>query len=146
MRLSIMQRRQAISPFIATVLLVAITITLGGVLYTQFRQTITSEIRTPSMSLVDVNVADDRQTITVLLKNDGNVQFVVSKFIFSFGSTNQSFILGTNASLISGTGTLSPGSLLSVKFKPTAVTLPSFSTFTLTVAADQLGRAFTVEA
>lgn len=141
-----MQKGKAISPFIATVLLVAITITLGGVLYTQFRQTITSEIRTPSMSLLDVNVADDRQTITVLLKNDGNVQFTVTKIIFSFGPTNQNFILGTNASLISGAGSLPPGSLLSVKFKPAGITLPNFSTFTLTIAADQLGRAFTVQA
>jgi flagellin-like protein len=141
-----MQRRKGISPFIATVLLVAITITIGGVLYTQFRQTITSEIRTPSMSLVDVNVSDDRQTITMLLKNDGNVQFTVSRIIFSFGQTTQSFVLGINASLISGTGSLPPGSLFSAKFKPTGITLPNFSTFTLTVAADQLGRAFTVQA
>ena len=141
-----MHSRKAISPFIATILLVAITITLGGVLYTQFRQTITSEIRTPSMSLIDLNVADDRQTITMLLKNDGNVQFTVSRVMFSFGSTSQNFVLGTNATLISGTSSLAPGRLLSVKFKPTGVTLPNFSSFTVTVAADQLARAFTIEA
>ena len=141
-----MQRKKAISPFIATVILVAITITLGGVLYTQFRETIAAEIRTPSMSLLDINVADDRQTITVIVKNDGNVQFTVSRVIFAFGPVSQTFVLGTNASLVSGTGALSPGSLLTVKFKPTGVILPNFSTFTLTVAADQLARAFTVQA
>lgn len=141
-----MRKRKAISPFIATVLLMAITITLGGVLYTQFRQTLTAEIRTPSMSLMDVNVSDDRQTITLLVKNDGNVQFVVSKVLFAYGSTNQSFVLGGNATLISGTSSISPGGVLSLKFKPAAITLPSFSTFTLTLVADQLARAFTIQA
>src|SRR5712691_8995678 len=87
-----MKRRRAISPFIATVLLVAMTISLGGILYTQFRDTVVSQIRNPSVSLIDVNVSDDRQTITLLVKNDGNIDFRVSKFALAYGAADQNVV------------------------------------------------------
>lgn len=141
-----MKFRKGISPFIATVMLVAITIAIGGVLYTQFRQIVTSEVRNPSLSLVDANVAADRQTLTVIVKNDGNVQYSVSKVLFSYQGTNQQFALGGNATVISGAAALVPGSLLSFKFTVVGTSLPEFSSFTLTVVSDQLARAFTVQA
>jgi flagellin-like protein len=138
--------RKGISPFIATVILVAITIAIGGVLYTQFRQIVTAEVRNPSVTLVDANVGADRQTVTVILKNDGNVQYTVSKILLSFQGTNQQFALGSNASVISGSATVAPGNLLSLEFTVKGNSLPAFSTFSLTVVSDQLARAFTVQA
>src|SRR5213594_2595447 len=133
-----MKRRRAISPFIATVLLVAMTISLGGVLYTQFRDTV--------VSLIDVNVADDRRTVTLLVKNDGNVDFRVSSFGLAYGAATQNYVIGNNVSLISGDASMKPGSLLTARFKIVTTRLPSFASFTITVVADQLARAFNVEA
>lgn len=138
--------RKAISPFIATVVLVAITLTLGGVLYNQFSQVISAEVRNPSMALADFNIGGDRQTVVVNLKNDGNVQYTVSKVLFDFQSTEQRFVVGSaNMSVISGFATLAPGGLLAIKFTITGVTLPNFSPFTLIVVSDQVARAFTVQ-
>jgi flagellin-like protein len=141
-----MKPRRSISPFIATVILVAITVAIGGVLYTQFRQIVTAEVRNPSVSLVDANVGADRQTITVILKNDGNVQYTVSSLLVSAQGLNQRFVLGSNATVISGSSTVDSGSLLSVKFTIGGTTLPEFSPFTLTVVTNELARAFTVQA
>ena len=140
-----MKRRRAISPFIATVLLVAMTISLGGILYTQFKDTVVSQIRNPSVSLIDVNVSDDRQTITLLVKNDGNVDFRVSSFALAYGTANQTFVIGNNVSLISGEASMKPGSLLTARFKVATTALPSLASFTITIVADQLARAFNVE-
>jgi flagellin-like protein len=137
--------QRAISPFIATVILVAITIAIGGVLHTQFRQIVTAEVRNPSVALVDANVGADRQTVTVILKNDGNVQYTVSKLLVSFQGTNQQFAIGGNASTLSGSPTMAPGNLLSLKFTVAGSSLPPFSTFSLTVVTDQLARAFTLQ-
>jgi len=103
-------------------------------------------VRNPSISLVDANVGVDRQTVTVILKNDGNVQYTVSAILLSYQSSNQRFVLGSNATVVSGSSTLDSGQFLSVKFTVVGVTLPEFSSFTLTVVSDQLARAFTVQA
>jgi flagellin-like protein len=141
-----MKPKRGISPFIATVILVAITIAIGGVLYTQFRQIVSAEVRNPSVSLVDANVGSDRQTITAIIKNDGNVQYNVTRVLVSYQSTNEQFVLGSNATIISGSSVLVPGDLLTVKFAVAGTTLPEFATFSLTVVTDQLARAFTVQA
>ena len=141
-----MRLRSGISPFIATVILVAITVAIGGVLYTQFRQIVATEVRNPSVSLVDANVGADRQTMTVILKNDGNVQYTVSKLLISYQGTNQQFAVGGNATVISGSPSVVPGDLLSLKLTVSGITLPEYSSFTLTVVTDQLARAFTVQA
>jgi flagellin-like protein len=142
-----MLSRSGVSPFIATVILVAITLAIGGVLYTQFRQIVTTEVRNPSVAIVDANVGADRQTITLILKNDGNVQYTVSKLLLSYQGANQQFVPGGNSSVISGSATVAPGNLVSLRLALTgSVNLPEFSTFSLTVVTDQLARAFTLQA
>ncbi|MDV3293556.1 MAG: hypothetical protein LYZ70_04735 [Nitrososphaerales archaeon] len=143
-----MTARGAISPFIATVVLVAITLALGGLLYNQFSQVISAEVRNPSMALADFNVGGDRQTVVVDLKNDGNVQYTVSKVLFDYQSIEERFVVGggnANGSVIAGSPTLTPGASLTIKFTITGVTLPNFTPFTLTVVSDQVARAFTVQ-
>jgi len=143
-----MYQRRAISPFIATVILVAITLTLGGVLYSQFSSLISAEVRNPSVTLAGINVGGDRQTVVVAFKNDGDVQYTVSKVLVDYQSTEERFVLGNggNGSVIAGTPQVSPGGQVTVKFTLTGLTIPDFSTFTLTVVTDQIARAFTIQA
>jgi FlaG/FlaF family flagellin (archaellin) len=143
-----MKHRGAISPFIATVVLVAITLTLGGVLYNQFSQVISAEVRNPSMSLAGIDVGGDRQTIVVGLKNDGNVPYTVSKVLVDYQSTEQRFVVGGtgNGSVIAGTPQISPGGQVTLRFTLAGLTIPNFSTFTVTVISDQIARAFTIQA
>lgn len=143
-----MRRRRAISPFIATVVLVAITLTLGGVLYNQFSSLILAEVRNPSVSLAGINVAGDRQTLVVALKNDGDVQYTVSKLLLDYQTTEETFMVGSggNGSVLSGSPQVAPGGQLTIKFTVTGLTIPDFSTFTLTVVTDQIARAFTIQA
>jgi len=136
--------RRGISPFIATVLLVAMTISLGGILYTSFRDTVASQIRNPSLSLLDTSLAGDRQTITAIVKNDGNVDLSVSRFVLTYSSVIRNFVLGNNATVLSGSPQMKPGTLLTIKFRLSDLTLPSLAPFTITVVADQLARAFNV--
>jgi flagellin-like protein len=138
--------RRGVSPFIATVILVAITLTLGGLLYTQFRQVVSAEVRNPSVSLSDINVASDRRTVTIVLKNDGNVQLNMTRVLLAYQGERQQFQLGKNATVLSGSRGMSPGDLLSVSFTLSGESLPEFSAFTITVVSLQLARAFTVQA
>jgi hypothetical protein len=144
-----MKKHSAISPFLATVMLVVITLAIGGTLYTQFRQTIVSQIRNPSILLQDTNVAPDGQTITVTIKNDGNVQLVLQGFTVTYGTGKNIFQFASgNATIISsasGGSTLQPGQLLTASIK-TRFSILGFSTYTLTVIGDQVSRAFNVQA
>lgn len=140
-----MYRRRAISPFVATVILVAITLALGGILYTQFKQMVTSEVRNPSLSLIDTNVSVDGRTILLDVKNDGNVQMTVSQILFQYQDTTERFKVGVNATVLAGSATLGPGDVASMQVVLGGVTLPSFSSFTLTLVTDQLAEAFPVQ-
>ncbi len=126
-----------------------ITLAIGGTLYTEFRQTIVSQIRSPSLQLQDTNVAPDGQTIVLTVKNDGNVQLVLQGFTVTYGTTKNLFQFATisNASIISsgsGTSTLQPGQLLTASIK-TRFVIPAFAPFTITVIADQVSKAFNVQ-
>ncbi len=140
-----MKSRKGISPFLATVMLVTITLMIGGLLYTQFRQTIVSQVRNPSLTLVDENVAPDGQTITFTVKNDGNVLTNIISVAVLYGDSSNSFSLGSNATIVAGGAGLIPGSMLTARLK-TSFAIPPFSTFTLTVVGDQIARAFNVQA
>ena len=143
-----MHGRKGISPFIATVILVAITLTLGGVLYNQFSSLMSAEVRNPSITLASINIGGDRQTVVVAFKNDGDVEYTVSKILLDYQSTEERFIIGGagNGSVIAGTAQVAPGSQVTIKFAATGITIPDFSPFTITVVTDQIARAFTIQA
>ncbi len=86
--------RSAISPFLATVMLVVITLAVGGTLYTQFRQMVVSQLRNPSFELQDSNIASDGQTITITIKNDGNVQLALQGMMVTYGTGKNIFMFG----------------------------------------------------
>ncbi len=75
-----MKMRKGISPFLATIILVVITLMIGGLLYTQFRNIIVSQVKNPSMDLTDINVAPNGESIILSIKNDGNVPITSRRF------------------------------------------------------------------
>jgi flagellin-like protein len=149
-----MQKRKGISPFLATIILVVITLMIGGILYTQFRNIIVSQVKNPSMDLTDSNVAPNGETIVLSIKNDGNVPITLSKFVITYGSSMNTFSftqVGTNPANVtllsapSGTSLMNPGDILTAQMT-TAFPIPEFSTFTVTAVGDQLSTAFNVQA
>jgi archaellum component FlaF (FlaF/FlaG flagellin family) len=143
--------RAAISPFLATVILVVITLMIGGILYTTFRQMVVAEVKDPSVTLLDSNVAPDGETMTLDVKNDGNVPITILAIDVSYdGSTNtfKESGAGANVTLIStssGSATMQPGDSLTAVVK-TNFQVPTFSTFTVTVVGDQVAKAFNIQA
>jgi len=143
--------RPGISPFLATVILVVITLMLGGILYTSFRQLVVSQVKNPSLALLDSNVSPDEETMTLNVKNDGNVALNLVALDVSYGASSNSFKMsgaGSNITLVassSGGATLQPGDTVTARIK-TNFAVPSFSTFTVTVVGDQVARAFNIQA
>ena len=84
-----MKMRRGISPFLATIILVVITLMIGGLLYTQFRNIIVSQVKNPSMDLTDINVAPNGENIILSIKNDGNVPITLSSFTVELWSRPQ---------------------------------------------------------
>jgi flagellin-like protein len=144
-----MKTRKGISPFLATIILVVITLTIGGLLYTQFQQIIVSQVRNPSMDLTDINVAPNGQSIILSVKNDGNVPITLSEFTVSYNTSLDTFKFvsptGSNVTVLSGGTTLQPGDIITAQMT-TNFSIPSFDPFTVTVVGNQLSRAFNVEA
>jgi flagellin-like protein len=154
MKLQLGRKRRAISPFLATIILVVITLMVGGILYTQFRNIIVSQVKNPSMDLTDSNVAPNGETIVLSIKNDGNVPITLSKFVVTYGSGMNTFsfvAVGSspaNVTLISspsGGASMQPGDILTAQMT-TTFPIPEFNTFTVTAVGDQLARAFNIQA
>jgi flagellin-like protein len=147
-----MKTRKGISPFLATIILVVITLTIGGLLYTQFQQLVVSQVRNPSMDLTDINVAPNGQSIIVSIKNDGNVPITLSEFTVNYNTSLNTFkfagTTGSNVTVLSspsGGTTIQPGDILTAQMT-TNFAIPAFASFTVTAIGNQLSRAFNVEA
>ena|ERR1700722_15529139 len=144
-----MKTRRGISPFLATIILVVITLMIGGLLYTQFRNMIVSQVKNPSMDLTNINVAPNGENIILSIKNDGNVPLNISAFAVSYGADLNTFkFASSNVTVVSspsGGTTLQPGDSLTAQMT-TNFSIPTFDTFTVTVIGDQLARAFNVQA
>ena len=142
------RRRAGISPFLATVILVVITLMIGGILYTTFRQMVVSEVQDPSVTLLASNVAPDGETMTLNIKDDGNVPatLVAIDVSYTSGSTVENqFKVGSNLTLLAGTAALQPGGSMTAQVK-TNFQVPTFSTFTVTVICTQVAKAFNIQA
>jgi len=139
--------RPGISPFLATVILVVITLMLGGILYSSFRQMIVTQMKNPSITLLATNVSPDGETMTLNVKNDGNVPVALVGMDVSYGASTNHFRETTpaNVTLISGMAMMQPGDSLTAKVK-TNFQVPSFATFTVTVIGDQVAKAFNIQA
>lgn len=138
-----MRKRGAISPFVSTLMLVAITVALGAFLYTQFRQLVVSQVKTASITVLDSNVAADGKTITALVKNDGNVPLKIKYVIFYYNSKPQNItpvFLSGNSS-----GYIQPGEESSIQLTISG-SLQPFSSYTLTVVSDRVAKSFVFQA
>src|SRR5690242_15966926 len=115
------RERAGISPFLATVILVVITLMLGGILYTSFRQMVVAQVKNPSVTLLASNVSPDGETMTLDLKNDGNIPVVLVSVDVSYGADSNSFkATGANFTMLSSSSgglTLQPGDSLTAKLK-----------------------------
>jgi hypothetical protein len=143
-------KRSGISPFLATVILVVITLMIGGILYTTFRQMIVSQVQDPSVTLLDSNVAPDGETMTLDIKNDGNIPVTLLAIDVSYGASSNTFkdATGGNVTTLSsssGTPTMQPGDSLTAQVK-TNFQVPTFSTFTVTVVGNSVAKAFNIQA
>ncbi|HVP23077.1 MAG TPA: hypothetical protein VMS77_04105 [Conexivisphaerales archaeon] len=74
-------KRRAISPFIATAILIVATVVIGGLFFNQVRDYVNASTRNPSLSLVDYTISPDLKTFTLNIRNDGNVNVNMSKSI-----------------------------------------------------------------
>jgi flagellin-like protein len=139
--------RSGISPFLATVILVVITLMLGGILYSSFRQMVVAQMKNPSVTLLATNVSPDGETMTHDVKNDGNLPVALVGMDVSSGASTNHFREASpaNVTLISGVATMQPGDSLTAKVK-TNFQVPSFATFTVTVIGDQIAKAFNIQA
>src|SRR5271169_2925625 len=141
------RRRAGISPFLATVILVVITLMIGGILYTTFRQMVVAEVKNPSVTMLDTNVAPDGETMTLDIKNDGNVPVALQAIDVSYGAASNTF-KGGNVTVISSSSgglTMQPGDSLTATVK-TTFAVPTFATFTVTIVGDQVAKAFNIQA
>lgn len=143
-----MKTRKGISPFLATIILVVITLAIGGLLYTQFTNLIVAQVKNPSMDISDINVAPNGENIILSIKNDGNVPINLTSFSVSYGSEINTFkFSASNVTIVSspsGNTDIQPGDILTAQMTTNFV-IPSFTTFTVTVVGDQLAKAFNVE-
>jgi hypothetical protein len=141
--------RAGISPFLATVILVVITLMIGGILYTSFRQMIVAQVKNPSVTLLNTNVSPDGETMTLDVKNDGNVPVSLQAIDISYGASSNAFKQSSgNITLVassSGGLTMQPGDSLTAVVK-TSFSVPTFATFTVTVVGDQVAKAFNIQA
>ena len=143
--------RAGISPFLATVILVVITLMIGGILYTTFRQMVVAQVKDPSVTILASNVAPDGKTMTLDIKNDGNVPDTLLAIDVSYSTSSNTFA-GTGASgnitmisTSSGSATMQPGDSLTAQIK-TTFQVPTFASFTVTIVGDQVARAFNIQA
>jgi len=141
------RNRRGISPFLATVILVVITLMIGGVLYTSFRQMVVAQVKSPSVTLLASNVSPDGETMTLDVHNDGNLPVALLGIDVNYGASTNHFRLTApaNLTLVSGTATMQPGDSLTARIKTNFV-VPGFSTFTVTVIGDQIAKAFNIQA
>ncbi len=82
MKLRATSRRKAISPLIATLILIAITIVGGVVVYRAFFSTASSVSSNLHATIQDVSVSNSGG-LAATVKNDGTTSFVISTFSIS---------------------------------------------------------------
>lgn len=104
--------KRAISPFIATAILIAATLVVGGLLYTQFKQSVDYNLNQPSLNVLDARASEDGTMLVMTIKNDGakeaNLQRIdvyVNNLHYVFTDANSTF---------TPSQTISPGSTATV--------------------------------
>jgi flagellin-like protein len=132
-------RRKAISPIIATILVVAMTIVAAGVLYTYFTTTAsraqnTNQIQVSAALAVPSGTGSGTGTITVT--DSGSTALTgltVSSTVPGFALGTSAFYTGSTPAALSPANPLPPGSSVSAIFTGTSVT--AGTSYSITVLA-----------
>ena len=132
-------RRKAISPIIATILVIAMTIVAAGVLYTYFTTTASRAQNTDQIQVsasLAVPSGSGAGTGTITITNSGSVALIgltaTSPDITGFALGANAFYYGGTPAQISATNPVPPGSGVSATFTGTAV---SGTSYAITVTA-----------
>jgi flagellin-like protein len=113
-------KRRAISPFIATAILIVATVVIGGLFFNQVRDYVNASTRNPSLSLTDYTISPDLKTFTLNIRNDGNVNVNMTKSIVKVSTVSYTFTLDNTTTtyiIFYGPGPLiKPGQVASVGY------------------------------
>jgi flagellin-like protein len=113
-------KRRAISPFIATAILIVATVVIGGLFFNQVRDYVNASTRNPSLSLTDYTISPDLKTFTLNIRNDGNVNVNMTRSIVKVATTSYTFTLDNTSTtyiIFYGPGPLiKPGQVASVGY------------------------------
>lgn len=86
-----MKKRRAISPFIATAVLIAAALVVGGLMYAQFRQVINSSMYQPSINVLDSKGAGGGKMLILTVKNDGTKEVNITQVDVFIGDMSYTF-------------------------------------------------------
>jgi hypothetical protein len=86
-------KRRAITPFIATAILIVATVVIGGLFFTQVRDYVNAAMQNPSLTLTDYTISPDLTTFTLNVRNDGNVNVNISESIVKVDGVSYTFTL-----------------------------------------------------
>jgi flagellin-like protein len=120
-------KRRAISPFIATAVLIVATVVIGGMFFTQIRDYISTSTRNPSLSLVDYTVSPDLRTFTLNVRNDGNTNINITKAVVKIDGSDYTFLQQDgqgNLTFYSPGSTIKPGEVASLALNFTTMPAP----------------------
>ncbi len=113
-------KRRAISPFIATAILIVATVVIGGLFFNQVRDYVSSSMQNPSLSLTDYTISPDLKTFTLNIRNDGNINVNMTESIVKVDGTSYTFTLQNTTTtylVFYGPGPLiKPGQVASVGY------------------------------
>ncbi len=113
-------KRRAITPFIATAILIVATVVIGGLFFTQVRDYVNSAMQNPSLTLTDYTISPDLTTFTLNVRNDGNVNVNISESIVKVDGVSYIFTLQNTTStylVFYGLGpVIKPGQVASIGY------------------------------
>jgi len=113
-------KRRAITPFIATAILIVATVVIGGLFFTQVRDYVNSAMQNPSLTLTDYTISPDLTTFTLNVRNDGNVNVNIGESIVKVDGVSYIFTLQNTTStylVFYGLGpVIKPGQVASIGY------------------------------
>jgi FlaG/FlaF family flagellin (archaellin) len=144
-------KRRAISPFIATAILIVATVVIGGVFFNQVRDYVSASTRNPSLALVDYTISPDLKTFTLNIRNDGNINVNLARSVVKVNGTSYTCIPGNGTAgtlTFYGPGPkLSPGQVASIGYtfdNALNVTMNTGDVIYVTLVGDVISKTLSI--
>ena len=125
-------KKRAISPLVATLVLIIAALALGGLLFTQFRSLVAAGASTAYVDIIDYAVSSDGSTLTLTIKNVGNRPVTITSIIVNDQQVTASFYPSQK---------LNPGDIVVAK---ASGQFPTSGELTVIIVGDSFSRAFTL--